>query len=260
MTFFILDFLSNKIYKKRMKGMLLISIAALAMISCSTAKKLPVDVLEIERTPDKLVVHFFDDREDFFTVASKFDYKSRYSALKNIALSEPKVSIVDNYGVSLLAYAAANGDTELVASLLEQGEILILDDPDREENPPVYLAKHPIELAIRYGHYDILKLLLEHGYKPCCVVDCIGLDRLDMLKLLNAYGARIGDNSISWAAPLVCYAQSGTMVEYLVSKGCSIHKAIAYSRANDSKETFTKLEQAIKLSKYKKKAKRSFGL
>jgi len=235
-----------------MKNVLLFFLVALAGISCSTVKKLPVNVSEIERTPDKLVVHFFDDREDFFTVASKFDYKSRYSALKNIALNEPKVSIVDNYGVSLLAYAAANGDAELVASLLEEGETLILDDPDREENPPVYLAKHPIELAIHYGHYDILKLLLEHGYKPCCVVDCIGLDRLDMLKLLNAYGARIGDNSISWAAPLICYAQSSPMVEYLASKGCSIHKALAYSRANDSKETLTKLEQVINGARQKK--------
>lgn len=211
---------------------------------------MPDNVLKVKKTEDGLLVHF-DDKELFYVTTSDFDYKSRYATLKKLALLESNVNIVDTYGVSLLAYAAANGDADFVATILKQQDgPLILDNPDREEAPPVYLASHPIELAILNGHYDVLKLLLENGYKPCCVAACIGHDRLDMLKLMCEHGAIIDDNSVCWAPPLICCAKSSSMVEYLVSKGCSIHKALTYAKSNYSKQELTRLELLINKATY----------
>ncbi len=227
-----------------MKNLFLFYLMIVAAIACTPVKKMQDNAFEIERESNKLVVRFYDKRP-FFEVTKNFDYKSRYSVLKKIAIAESNVDIVDNYDVSLLAYAAANGDTEYVSSILKQGGALLFDNPDGEDTPPIYLAKHPIELAIRFGHYDVLKLLLENGYKPCCVVNCIGLDRLDMLKLMSAHGAIIDDGSIRWAAPLIYYAHSRPMVEYLVSKGCSIQKALTYAKANSSEKELAEITLLI---------------
>lgn len=220
-------------------------LTTITFISCTSAKQLPDNVLEIRRSPEKTVVRF-KDKGPIWAILTNYDYKSRYATLKDIALNESNFCIYDNFGVSLLALAAANGDAGFVSFLLKQGATFTCDvDPDEEENPPVHLVTHPVELAIDYGHYDVLKLLLEHGYKPCCVVVCVSLDRLDMLKLLHEHGANIDDNSISWAAPLISYAKSVPMVEYPVSQGCSINTALAYAKSHYSTEEAAKTELLI---------------
>ena len=225
------------------KFFILFGTTLLVLTACTGMSTLPDCVEKTERQPDKLVV-YLKGAEPFWV--SDFDYKFGYAALKKIAHDESTVNVTDHYGVNLLAYAAANGDAAYVSRLLEQGFSLMSDNPDEEENPPVYLVRHPIELAIRFGHKEVLRQLLEHGYAPCCVVNCIATDRLDMLRLLESHGAVIADDAIPWQAPLICSARSVEMVRYLVAKGCSTRKALAYAASHDSSEETGRLASLIK--------------
>ena len=225
----------------------------LCLFACQSMKQLPDGVCGIEKRDDRLIVHLYADKSlGFSFLPCDFDYKTRYGKLKEVEKITSTCNLTDTYDISILAYAAANGDTEYMAYLLNKGFSLKCKvDPDYEPDTPVYLAKHPVELAVRYQHYDALEFLLNHGFKPCCVVFCIEIDNLPMLKLLQSHGAKITDDATSWSDPLICYACSEEMVRYLISLGCSYKKAIARSVEPDSvytEQETDKLRELIKQS------------
>lgn len=210
----------------------------LFLFACQSRKPLPEGVSRYEMQEDKIVV-YLDGDEPFNPdiVAAGLDYKTRYAKLKSIAKHTSECNVVDYYGISLLAYAAANGDADYMSHLFANGYSLKCNiDPDYEPDYPVGILKHPVELAVRFNHYDALKVLLNNGYKPCCVVDCIEADNLPMLQLLASHGAKIEDGAIPWAYPLICHASSVEMVRYLASVGCSYQKALERTEKMDCDE------------------------
>lgn len=76
------------------------------------------------------------------------------------------VNARDDCGYSALHLAAEHGYTELVKLLLESGAALDYRPDTSEEFPRTTLCDEPLRLAIRNKHYEVARLLLEHGADP----------------------------------------------------------------------------------------------
>ncbi|XP_004930731.1 ankyrin-3-like [Bombyx mandarina] len=76
------------------------------------------------------------------------------------------VNATDDCGYSALHLSAEHGYTELVKLLLESGAAVDYRPDTGEEFPRTTLCDEPLRLAIRNKHYDVAKLLLEHGADP----------------------------------------------------------------------------------------------
>ncbi|XP_063898666.1 ankyrin-3 isoform X2 [Helicoverpa armigera] len=76
------------------------------------------------------------------------------------------VNARDDCGYSALHLAAEHGYTELVKLLLESGAAVDYRPDTGEEFPRTTLCDEPLRLAIRNKHYEVARLLLEHGADP----------------------------------------------------------------------------------------------
>lgn len=76
------------------------------------------------------------------------------------------VNARDDCGYSALHLAAEHGYTELVKLLLESGAAVDYRPNTGEEFPRTTLCDEPLRLAIRNKHYEVARLLLEHGADP----------------------------------------------------------------------------------------------
>ncbi|XP_026754222.1 ankyrin-3-like isoform X2 [Galleria mellonella] len=76
------------------------------------------------------------------------------------------VNARDDCGYSALHLSAEHGYTELVKLLLESGAAVDYRPDTGEEFPRTTLCDEPLRLAIRNKHYDVARLLLEHGADP----------------------------------------------------------------------------------------------
>ena len=223
------------------------SLGICAMIlSCASHTAIDPHIKSIESKSDKRVVYF--KSEPNILTTDRLDYAARYASMKALCKENSNVNIVDSSGISILAYAAANGDVDFINFLIKSGFSLTDEIPDPYQVCPVYLAKHPVELAIHFNHYDALKVLLENGYPPCCVVDCVEGDKLRMLQLLAEYDAEISDNIPPESIPLIALARSTAMVKYLITKGCNPDKALLYAKNHLYKESEEKIRNLINSS------------
>lgn len=213
------------------------------MVSCTSHTAIAPHIKCIESKSDKTVVYF--KSEPNILTTERLDYAARYASMKALCKETSHVNIVDSSGISILAYAAANGDVDFINFLIKSGFSLTDEIPDPYQICPVYLAKHPVELAIHFNHYDALKVLLENGYPPCCVVDSVSGDKLRMLQLLAEYGAEISDDIPPESIPLIAIARSTAMVKYLTTKGCSSDKALLYAKNHLYKESEEKIRNLI---------------
>ncbi|XP_028172159.1 ankyrin-3-like [Ostrinia nubilalis] len=76
------------------------------------------------------------------------------------------VNARDDCGYSALHLAAEHGYKELVKLLLESGAAVDYRPDTGEEFPRTTLCDEPLRLAIRNKHYEVARLLLEHGADP----------------------------------------------------------------------------------------------
>ncbi|CAG9794593.1 unnamed protein product [Diatraea saccharalis] len=76
------------------------------------------------------------------------------------------VNARDDCGYSALHLSAEHGYTELVKLLLESGAAVDYRPDTGEEFPRTTLCDEPLRLAIRNKHYEVARLLLEHGADP----------------------------------------------------------------------------------------------
>lgn len=76
------------------------------------------------------------------------------------------VNARDDCGYSALHLAAEHGYTELVKLLLQSGAAVDYRPDTGEEFPRTTLCDEPLRLAIRNKHYEVARLLLEHGADP----------------------------------------------------------------------------------------------
>ncbi|KAI5640062.1 ankyrin repeats (3 copies) domain-containing protein [Phthorimaea operculella] len=76
------------------------------------------------------------------------------------------VNATDDCGYSALHLSAEHGYVELVKLLLESGAAVDYREDTGEEFPRTTLCDEPLRLAIRNKHYEVARLLLEHGADP----------------------------------------------------------------------------------------------
>ncbi|CAH2101729.1 unnamed protein product [Euphydryas editha] len=76
------------------------------------------------------------------------------------------INATDDCGYSALHLSAEHGYKELVKLLLESGAAVDYRPDTGEEFPRTTLCDEPLRLAIRNKHYDVARLLLEHGADP----------------------------------------------------------------------------------------------
>ncbi|CAK1592839.1 unnamed protein product [Parnassius mnemosyne] len=76
------------------------------------------------------------------------------------------VNAQDDCGYSALHLAAEHGYKELVKLLLESGAAVDYRPDTGEQFPRTTLCDEPLRLAIRNKHYEVARLLLEHGADP----------------------------------------------------------------------------------------------
>ncbi|XP_041970434.1 ankyrin-3-like [Aricia agestis] len=75
-------------------------------------------------------------------------------------------SATDDCGYSALHLAAERGFTELVRLLLASGAAVSYRPDTADDFPRTTHTDEPLRLAIRNKHYDVARLLLEHGADP----------------------------------------------------------------------------------------------
>ncbi|KAI8433454.1 hypothetical protein MSG28_015489 [Choristoneura fumiferana] len=76
------------------------------------------------------------------------------------------VNARDDCGYSALHLSSEHGYTELVKLLLQSGAAVDYRPDTGEEFPRTTLCDEPLRLAIRNKHYEVARLLLEHGADP----------------------------------------------------------------------------------------------
>ncbi|KAG6454649.1 hypothetical protein O3G_MSEX008817 [Manduca sexta] len=76
------------------------------------------------------------------------------------------VNARDDCGYSALHLSAEHGYVELVKLLLDSGAAVDYRPDTGEEFPRTTLCDEPLRLAIRNKHYEVARLLLEHGADP----------------------------------------------------------------------------------------------
>ncbi|KAF9406742.1 hypothetical protein HW555_012983 [Spodoptera exigua] len=104
-----------------------------------------------------------------FHVFAPFHYAiwQRYlEATRLLVVRGCDVNARDDCGYSALHLAAEHGYTELVKLLLESGAAVDYRPNTGEEFPRTTLCDEPLRLAIRNKHYEVARLLLEHGADP----------------------------------------------------------------------------------------------
>uniref|UniRef100_A0A914C6S9 SOCS box domain-containing protein n=2 Tax=Acrobeloides nanus TaxID=290746 RepID=A0A914C6S9_9BILA len=124
-------------------------------------------------------------------------YRDYFSAAKLLLVRGAKVNALDEVGYSALHLCAEQGNYRLIKLLLEyMARVCYVEPKDLQKDFPVRESvDEPLRLAIRRGHYDCAKLLLENGADPNAryfdgpeITQISPLDT-DFLELLLKFGA-----------------------------------------------------------------------
>ncbi|XP_046560339.1 serine/threonine-protein phosphatase 6 regulatory ankyrin repeat subunit B-like [Haliotis rubra] len=135
------------------------------------------------------------------------------------------VSLVDVYGDYILHYACLSGDRKTVEFVLS------LDGVDI--NSRGRWSKTPVMLAARWGHRDVVELLVSQGADVSLVDDdgnnilhyaCIGRDRGTVEFVLSLDGVDINSRGRWSTTPvmLAAWREHRDVVELLVSQGADV--------------------------------------
>lgn len=122
--------------------------------------------------------------------------------------------------------AATKGDEDLATRLIKGGA-----DPNNTNNT----GSSPLILACRFGHLNVVRVLLNNGAKieepktpkgrTPLMVACAYSSGITIIKLLVEKGANINATANDKSTPLMLAARmaKADVVEYLVSKGADVN-------------------------------------
>ncbi|XP_050358564.1 ankyrin-3-like isoform X2 [Nymphalis io] len=142
----------------------------------------------------------------------------------------------DDCGYSALHLSAEHGYKELVKLLLESGAAVDYRPDTGEEFPRTTLCDEPLRLAIRNRHYEVARLLLEHGADPnkryFFGSEINLVSDPEYLELLLMFGANPDSRDRAGLTPLMKAARQRKGIEsvlMLISYGADVN-AIADAR------------------------------
>ncbi|XP_063218720.1 poly [ADP-ribose] polymerase tankyrase-1-like [Bacillus rossius redtenbacheri] len=138
----------------------------------------------------------------------------------------------DECGYSALHLAAEHGYTELVALLLHQGAQVDYRENTDDPFPRTTICDEPLRLAIRNRHYQVARMLLEHGADPNkryffgSEINLVSPLDLEFMRLLLTFGANPDTRDRSGLTPLMKAArlpQGIDSVLLLLSYGADVN-------------------------------------
>ncbi|XP_072948656.1 ankyrin repeat domain-containing protein 61-like isoform X2 [Epargyreus clarus] len=146
------------------------------------------------------------------------------------------INAQDDCGYSALHLSAEHGYVELVKLLLESGAAVDYRPDTGEEFPRTTLCDEPLRLAIRNKHYEVARLLLEHGADPnkryFFGAEINLVSDPEYLELLLTFGANPDSRDRAGLTPLMKAARQRNGIEavlLLISYGADVN-AIADAR------------------------------
>ncbi|XP_068621939.1 putative ankyrin repeat protein RF_0381 [Battus philenor] len=140
------------------------------------------------------------------------------------------VNARDDCGYSALHLAAEHGYTELVRLLLQSGAAVDYRADSGEQFPRTTLCDEPLRLAIRNKHYEVARLLLEHGADPnkryFFGAEINLVSDPEYLELLLTFGANPDSRDRAGLTPLMKAARQRRGIEavlLLISYGANVN-------------------------------------
>ncbi|XP_052123283.1 ankyrin-2-like [Frankliniella occidentalis] len=142
------------------------------------------------------------------------------------------VNARDECGYSALHLSAEHGYTELVKLLLLQGARVDYREDTDDPFPRTTLCDEPLRLAIRNGHHEVARVLLENGADPNkryffgSEINLVSPLDLDFMRLLLTYGANPDAMDRAGLTPLMKAArlpQGMESVLLLLSFGANVN-------------------------------------
>ncbi|XP_045538389.1 ankyrin repeat domain-containing protein 29 [Papilio machaon] len=140
------------------------------------------------------------------------------------------VNARDDCGYSALHLAAEHGYTELVRLLLQSGAAVDYRVDSGEQFPRTTLCDEPLRLAIRNKHYEVARLLLEHGADPnkryFFGAEINLVSDPEYLELLLSFGANPDSRDRAGLTPLMKAARQKRGIEavlLLISYGADVN-------------------------------------
>lgn len=142
------------------------------------------------------------------------------------------VNARDECGYSALHLSAEHGYTDLVALLLSEGAQVDYRENTDDPFPRTTICDEPLRLAIRNKHFEIAKLLLEHGADPNkryffgAEINLVSPLDIEFMQLLLLYGADPNTRDRGGLTPLMKAArlpQGLQSVLLLISYGADVN-------------------------------------
>ncbi|CAH2056073.1 unnamed protein product, partial [Iphiclides podalirius] len=140
------------------------------------------------------------------------------------------VNARDDCGYSALHLASEHGYPELVRLLLQSGAAVDYREDTGEQFPRTTLCDEPLRLAIRNKHYEVAKLLLEHGADPnkryFFGAEINLVSDPEYLELLLIFGANPDSRDRAGLTPLMKAARQKRGIEavlLLISYGADVN-------------------------------------
>jgi len=138
-------------------------------------------------------------------------HRDYFAAAKLLLVRGAKVNAVDDAGYSALHLCAERGNYRLIQLLLEYSARVRWIEPEDEgkEFPLRQSVDEPLRMAIRHGHYECTRLLLESGADPNARYfdgpELVQLSPADtnFLRLLLSHGAEVNVTARDGLTPLM---------------------------------------------------------
>lgn len=137
-------------------------------------------------------------------------YQQYLEAIHLLLVRGGDVNALDEVGYSALHLCAEHGYGEIVDLLIKHHARVDWSDRDSTElYPKTVLADQPLRLAIKNGHYDVAKLLLQNGANPNAryflgsEINFVHPLNTQFLELLLAFGADPNARDRSSLTPLM---------------------------------------------------------
>lgn len=119
------------------------------------------------------------------------------------------VNALDDFGYSALHLAARHGYTDMMEILIKHGSAINFNPLDLEERFPIDAVEEPLRMALKYGHRNAAKLLLENGANPNgryffgSEINLASPLQPELLELLLEFGARVNEQDRNGLTPIM---------------------------------------------------------